>query len=388
MADEPNETPGRSTLGIHAGRKEPKVGEPVAAPLIQSSTFYGWGPEGGERRYGRMGNNPTVEAVQRTIAALEGTESALLLSSGMAATALGVLSRLEHGEHMVSSQYLYGGTWALFTEELPRRGVEITFVNPDDEGSWADALRPETKVVYLEIPTNPTLRIFDPAPVAEAAREAGAAFLVDATFASPVNLRMVEHGADLVIHSATKYLGGHSDLLAGVVAGSRQHVEEVRRLMVRYGPSADPNSAWLLDRSLRTLELRVERQNENALDLARWLEGRDEVREVIYPGLPGHPDHERASRLLDGFGGMLSMVLEGGGEAADRFMGALETALVAPSLGGVETLVSQPRYTSHLDMTPKERNAVGIPDGFVRVSVGVENVADLKRDFQRALTAG
>lgn len=378
---------GPSTRGVHAGGPERVIGEPVVTPLVQSSTFFGWGPEGGARRYARMSNNPTVEAVQEKIAALEGTDAALLLSSGMAATAMSVLSRVEQGQHVVTSQYLYGGTWAFFTEELGRRGVELTFVDPDEEGAWQRALRPETRVVYLEMPTNPTLRVFDPEPAARAAEESGATFLVDATFASPVNLRMAEHGADLVIHSATKYLGGHSDLLAGVVTGSGELVEAVRRLVVRYGPAADAHTAWLLDRSLRTLGLRVERQNRNALELARWLDERDEVRKVLYPGLPDHPDHERAARLMDGFGGMLSVVLEGGGDAADRFMGALRTAMVAPSLGGVETLVSQPRYTSHMDLTPEDREAMGIPDGFLRISVGVEDREDLQRDFARGLEA-
>lgn len=376
---------GLSTRGVHAGGPDPAPGEPVVNPIVQSATFFGWGPDEGPRRYSRMGNNPNQEVVAAKVAALEGTEAALLLASGMAATAMTVLALVRSGDHVLASTHLYGTTRLLLRDELARRGVEATFVDPEDRRGWRDAVRPTTRILFLEIPTNPTLRVFDPEPVARLARETGASFVVDATFASPVNLRMAEHGADVVLHSATKYLGGHSDLIAGVVAGDRALVEEVRRMMLLYGPAPDPHAAWLLERGMRTLSLRVERQNANALDLARWLEDRPEVSTVLYPGLTSHPDHDVARELLEGFGGMLSFVLAGGGEAADAFMGALETALVAPSLGGVETLVSQPRYTSHVDMLPTEREAVGIPDGFVRVSVGVEDVDDLRADFGRAL---
>jgi len=378
---------GPATRGIHAGAAEPEAGAPVVPPIVQSATFFYGGGAGddGPLRYSRYGNNPNQEALARKIAALEGTEASLVLGSGMAATAMTLLALAERGDHVVASRHLYGATRALMEGELPRRGIETTFVDPDEEGAWEAALRPGTRILFLEIPTNPTLRVFDPAPVAGLARERGAAFVVDATFASPVNLRMAEHGADVVLQSATKYLGGHSDLVAGVASGSREAVEAIREMMKLYGPAADPHMAWLLDRGVRTLSLRVARQNETALELARWLRERSEVERVLYPGLPGHPDHEIASRVLDGYGGMLSLVLEGGGEAADAFVEALEVALVAPSLGGVETLVSQPRYTSHVGMTREARAALGIPDGFVRVSVGVEDAADLKEDFAGAL---
>lgn len=385
--DAPSDTRGMSTRAVHAGGPEAVPGDPVVLPVVQSATFFGWGPDEGPRLYSRMGNNPNQEAVATKIAALEGTESALLLSSGMAATAMTLLALTRAGEHVVSSTHLYGTTRLLLEEELSRRGVETTFVDPDDQRAWRRAIRPSTRVLFLEIPTNPTLRVFDPAPVAEVAAQAGAAFVVDATFASPANLRMAEHGADVIVQSATKYLCGHSDVIAGSVAGDSAVVDEIRRMMLLYGPAPDPHAAWLLDRGIRTLALRVERQNASALELARWLEGRSEVSRVLYPGLPSHPDHAVASRLLDGYGGMLSMVLEGGGAAADSFMAGLETALMAPSLGGVETLVSQPRYTSHVEMTPEEREAGGIPDGFVRISVGVEDVEDLVADFARALEA-
>lgn len=257
-------------------------------------------------------------------------------------------------------------------------------MDPDD-GGWAEAIRPETKLIFIEIPTNPTLRIMDPRPVVELAHARGILVACDATFASPVNFRAASVGIDLVIQSATKYLGGHSDLIAGSVAGSRTLVDEVTRLSRLYGPALDPHTAWLLDRGVRTLDVRVARHNANGQEVAEWFESRPEVARVIYPGLRSHPDHELASELLNGFGGMVSVVLAGGGDAANRFMQRLRLALAAPSLGGVETLVSQPRFTSHVGLDEAARDAQGIPDGFVRLSIGIEAASDLIADFEQAL---
>jgi cystathionine beta-lyase/cystathionine gamma-synthase len=269
--------------------------------------------------------------------------------------------------------------------ELPRRGVETTLVDPRD-GDWEGALRPETRVIYLELPTNPTMRVPDPRPVVELARRRGITVVADVTFASPVNLRAGALGIDVVVHSATKYLGGHADIIAGVAAGPKRIIDEVNRVSRYYGPALDPHAAWLLDRGLRTLDLRVRRHNENAMKVARWLEAREDVLRVDYPGLPSHPDHAVASELLSGFGGMVGLVLKGGGAAADRFVSGLQIAIAAPSLGGVETLVSQPRYTSHVGLSAAERETGGVPDGFVRISVGVEDAEDLIADFEQALT--
>jgi cystathionine beta-lyase/cystathionine gamma-synthase len=379
---------GLATLGVHAGSPPRKPGAPVVAPLVQSSTFLGgWGEDGSKLLYTRYGNNPNQAQVSQKLAALEGTESALLLSSGMAAMAMTLLSQVGQGDHIVASRYLYGTTLALLTEEFPRRGIETTFVDPDEEGSWASALRDNSRAIVLEVPTNPTLRVFDPRVPAALARERGIVLAVDATFASPINLRCADLGVTAVIHSATKYLGGHSDLIAGVVAGSDELVRGIQELMKLYGPSPDPHMAWLLDRGLRTLDMRVRTQNQNALALAQSLEARPEVDVVHYPGLASHPDHLLATELMTGFGGMLSFVLKGGGVAADAFAGALELAMVAPSLGGVETLLCQPRFTSNLHQTLQERLALGIPDGFIRLSVGVEAVSDLVEDLERGLTA-
>jgi cystathionine beta-lyase/cystathionine gamma-synthase len=375
----------RATIAVQGVGESREPGDPLVPPIVQSSTFVGSGE--GALLYTRYGNNPTQLQVARKLAALEGTEAALVLGSGMAAVAMTCLASVRPGEHIVASEDLYGATRQLFVHELPSRGVDTTLIDPSVEGAWASAMTPRTRLVYLEVPANPTLRVHDPRIPGAVAHEAGAAFAVDATFASPVNMRCAEHGADLVIHSATKYLGGHSDLIAGVVCGSDASVERVRSMMKLYGPSIDPHSAWLLDRGLRTLELRVRAQNETALALARWLEGRGGVVRVVYPGLPSHPDHGVARELLAGFGGMLAVVVEGGAQGADRFASALEVAVVAPSLGGVETLVSQPRLTSHVGLSSEERERIGIPDGFLRFSIGVEDVEDLRDDLARGLAA-
>lgn len=378
---------GSSTLGVHGGEGDRHPGAPVVPPLVQSATFL-WGkPSDGELLYSRYGNNPNQQALARKVAALEGTRAAAVLASGMGATAMTLLALTTSGDHVVASKLLYGATQTLLGKELPRRGVETTFVEPGGGRTWREALRPRTRVLFVETPTNPTLRIVDPRPLSQLARERGIVLVMDATFASPVNLRPAELGVDVVLHSATKYLSGHSDLIAGVVAGPTELITEVTRMSRLYGPAVDPHACWLLDRGIRTLDVRMSRHNENALDLARWFEAQPQVERVFYPGLESHPDHALARELLSGFGGMLSLVLKGGGRAADRFTAALELAMVAPSLGGVETLVSQPRYTSHAALSPAELAAQGIADGFVRISVGVENVEDLRADFAQALDA-
>ncbi len=383
----PKRPRGPATLGIHGNDHQKVPGEPVVPPIVQSATFHWATPDDGELLYSRHGNNPNIVMVGRKIASLEGTEDAVALSSGMGGIAMAFLALVEAGDHIVASSHLYGATQALLTDELPRRGVETTFVSPEALDAWREAVRPNTRVFHIELPTNPTLRFFDPRPITALARLHGITVTCDATFASPVNFRSIDAGIDVVIHSATKYLGGHSDLIAGAVAGSHELVAEVTRLSRLYGPALDPNSAWLLDRGIRTLDVRVARHNTNAEAIAEWFEKREEVSATLYPGLTSHPDHEIASELMLGFGGMVSIVLKGGAEAADRFMAALSVALAAPSLGGVETLVSQPRHTSHASLSIEQRHALGIPDGFVRISVGIENVEDLIADFEQALEA-
>lgn len=384
MADNDSRGLGVATLGVHGFDEDRVPGSPVVPPITQSATFHWATPGDGELLYSRYGNNPNQVRVARKMARLEGTEAAVVLGSGMGATAMTLLALAEAGDHVVAASQLYGTTRALLETELPRRGVETTFVDPQ-RARWEEARRPETKVVFVEIPTNPTLRVLDPRPLVELAHRHSIPVVCDATFASPINLRAAQHGIDVVIQSATKYLGGHSDIIAGVVSGSRGIVDEVSRLARLYGPALDPHTAWLLDRGLRTLDVRVRRHNRNALAIAEWASRHHAIERVVYPGLASHPDHAVAAELMEGFGGMVSIVVKGGGDAADRFMRKLSVALAAPSLGGVETLVSQPRHTSHIGLSREQREELGIPDGFVRLSIGIEDPDDLISDFEQAL---
>lgn len=380
-------TAGLSTIALHGGADDhaASAGAPVAQPLFQSVNYVQEiGTEAG-LRYGRYGNTPNVELVQRRLALLEGAEDALVLSSGMGATACGLLALLRPGDHVISSSWIYGGTRRLLTEEFAGLGIEVTLVDPLDLRAWRRNLRPRTRAIFVESPVNPTCRVLDLRTVAQLSAEMGLALVVDSTFASPINFRPLEHGADVVIQSTTKYLNGHHDVLGGAVMGTASYIEEVRRKMILWGQAADPFACWLLERGLKTLAVRVERQNENALRLARWCSEHPAFGRVHYPGLPDHPDHAVAAATLDGFGGMMALELAGGGEAADRFVRRLTLVRHAASLGGVDSLFSEPRYSSHAHMTSEERAAVGIPDGFLRVSVGLENVEDLIADFERAL---
>ena len=382
----PHSSGGPSTRAIHAGGAAPRVGAPVVSPIVPSTTFYSDPSGQGEVLYTRYGNGPNQRLLEERLCALEGSEDALVFCSGMAAMACGLLSLLRAGDHVVATDAIYGGTRALLADELSRLGIETTFVDLF-AADWAHALRPNTRVVLGETVSNPVLRVLDLRAVAEAAHAHGAAVVVDATFASPVNHRALEHGADLVMHSATKYLGGHTDVTAGVLAGSGERIAQARRRARVWGPVLDPHGAWLLERGMKTLALRMERHNANGMEVARWAEGHPGVARVHYPGLPSHPDHAVAKRMLDGFGGMVGIEVRGGGAAAERFVRALRLAKLAPSLGGVETLVSEPRFTSHAAMTPEARAAAGIRDGFMRVSLGIEDAADIIADLDQALRA-
>ncbi|HET9134467.1 MAG TPA: PLP-dependent aspartate aminotransferase family protein [Gemmatimonadales bacterium] len=377
--------PGLSTRAIHGLPHRLPDGAPAVTPIYQSATFAN--PIGSTRevQYTRYGNNPNQESLAERYAALEGAERAIFVASGMAATALAHLAVLRPGDHLVSSRWIYGGTRVLFDTELVQHGIEITYVDPDHPRDWRDAIRPNTRAIFIEALTNPLMRVVDIALVAQAAKERGLALLVDATFASPVNCRPLEHGADIVITSATKYLNGHSDVIAGAIAGSANVIDEVTRLMRLWGPSIDPHAAWLVERGLKTLALRVERANANAMAVATWAATRPEFAAVHYPGLTTHPDHALATRQFDGFGGMVGLVLHGGAAAAARFLAHLKVITHAPSLAGVESLISEPRLTSHKALAPEERAALGIPDGFLRLSCGCEDAADLIADLEAAL---
>ena len=379
--------PRLGTLSVHGGvdKSVRDVDAPVVQPLFQSVNFIQELASAEGLRYPRYGNAPNAEVVQRRVAAIEGAEASAVLASGMGATACALLALLRPGDHVVASAWIYGGTRALLEQEFATLGIDVTLVDPLEPRVWRKAARKQTRVIFLESPVNPTCRVLDLEGVAVVTKQAGIALVVDSTFASPVNLRPLEHGADVTIHSATKYLNGHHDVLAGVVCGSAPYIEEVRRKMTLWGQAPDPFACWLLERGLKTLELRVLRQNESAMRIARWSEEHEGIARVWYPGLETHPDHEVARRLMDGFGGMLGIQLAAGTKGTERFLRRLRLFRHAPSLGGVESLVSEPRFTSHAEVTPAEREAIGIPDGFLRLSVGIESADDLIADLEQAL---
>jgi len=354
-------------------------------PIYQSSTFTNPIGSGEEVMYTRYGNNPNQLELARKYALLEQAESAVFVSSGMAATALAHLAVLRPGDHLVSSSWIYGGTRRLFDEEFGRFGIEITYVNPDQPRLWRRSCRKSTRAFFVETPTNPTMRLLDLTPMSRIAEEYGLALLVDATFASPINFRPIEHGADVVITSATKYLNGHSDVIAGAVAGSTSIIEEVTRLMTLWGQSIDPHAAWLVDRGMRTLAVRMARHNANGLAVAQWAEQHPAISGVHYPGLPSHPEHRYAGKALDGYGGMVGLEIKGGVKAVERFLKKLKVITHAPSLAGVESLISEPRLTSHRRLTEEQRAKMGVPDGFVRLSCGLEDAEDLIADLEQAL---
>jgi cystathionine beta-lyase/cystathionine gamma-synthase len=376
---------GPSTIAIHGTPHRRPDWSPVAPSLHQSSTFVNPIGSDDEVLYSRYGNNPNQVELAKKYALLEGADSAIFVSSGMGATALAHLAVLRPGDHLISSTWIYGGTQRLFDEELGRYGIEVTYVGPDQVRLWRKSVRKATRAIFVETPTNPLMRVVDLGPIAYLAQEHGLALLVDATFASPINFRPLEHGADVVITSATKYLNGHSDVIAGVVAGSASFVEEVNRLMRLWGQAIDPHAAWLIDRGMRTLAVRMERHNSNGMAVAQWAEQQPGIAKVHYPGLPSHADHAHAKSVLAGFSGMVGLELKGGAKAAERLLKRLKLITHAPSLAGVETLISEPRLTSHKGIGPEGRAKIGIPDGFLRLSCGLEDAADIIGDLEQGL---
>lgn len=376
---------------IHAGEPRPRIAGAVVAPIFQSSTFaHSSDPSAAagdyhDLRYLRLSNSPTHQALHAKLAVLEGAEAGLVAASGMAAITTTLLAVLRSGDHVIAQRCLYGGTHDFMTQDLAALGISVTFVGGDDRESWAQAVRPTTRVFYCESLTNPTLELADLRGIAGFARERGLISMIDNTFATPVNLRPVALGFDLVLHSATKYLNGHSDLVAGAVMGRAELVATVHRKLNHLGGSLDPHAAFLLQRGLKTLAVRVRHHNASALALARMLAAHPRVQRVRYPGLTDHPAHARARELLTGFGGMFSFEPHGGAAVAHAVIAALRLPVEAPSLGGPETLVTRPAATSHVGLDPATRESLGITDALVRVSVGLEDADDLCEDFTQAL---
>ncbi|MGD2115626.1 MAG: PLP-dependent aspartate aminotransferase family protein [Acidobacteriota bacterium] len=391
MSDRRDHEPPRSieTRVIHAGQMPSDMEGAVVMPTFQSAMYRDTPGVDAEPRYIRYSNTPNHRYLHGKLAELLGAEDALVTGSGMAAISSALLSVLGAGDRVLVQRSLYGGTYGFVTHHLPRWGIDVTLIDADDPGSWAAELTDRTKAIYLESISNPTMRVGALDEAVAFAREHGLVSMVDNTFATPVNFRPLEIGFDLELHSATKYLNGHSDLVAGVLAGPERLMRPALETLRGLGGSLEPDGCFLLDRGLKTLALRVRHQNGSALTLARALEKHRAVRRVHYPGLESHPDHERATHLFSGdgggYGGMLAFELDGGADAAQAFMGRLTLPVVAPSLGGVESLVTRPVATSHRTIPRQEREAMGVTDEMIRVSVGIEGTDDLVADFLNAL---
>lgn len=369
---------------VHAG--EPRFGGAVAMPIFQTSTFlYEGATDYHATRYARLSNTPNHEALHRKLAVVENAEKAVVAASGMAAISAALLTVLRSGEHVLALDCPYGGTRNFLVEDLPRFGIDCTFIDPCDPISWAAALRPATRAIYMESITNPLMQVPDLRAAVEFAREHHLVSIVDNTFTSPFNFRPAEIGFDLSLHSATKYLNGHSDVAAGAAVGRADLVERVHKLLNHLGGSLDPHACFLLHRGMKTLALRMARHNESGLRIARFLDEHPAVSAVYYPGLATSAGHERARELFAGFGGMMSFELVGGLEAAERLLERVTIPVVAVSLGGVESLIIRPAVTAYANVPAAERRALGVTDGLVRLSVGIEDAGELIADLRQAL---
>lgn len=375
------DAPRLDTLFVRGGEPHPGPGEPVVFPVHQSATF----AVGEPLRYARLGNTPTHEVLHAKLALLEGAEAALSTSSGMAALACAILGCVRAGERVLALEGLYGGTHALLAKQIAPLGIEVVLVPADEPEAWAGAIDERTRLFLLESTTNPLCRVPDLEAARDLGRRRGVLTLIDNTFPSPLGFRAAEFGFDLVAHSATKYLNGHSDLIAGALCGRSEPLERARSALALLGGALDPHAAFLLLRGTKTLPVRLERQSRSALELAHRLEAHPLVRVVHHPGLAAHPDHARAARLFRGFGAMLSFEPVGGEAAARRFLDALGLFVHAPSLGGVESLAVRPAESSHRGMSAEELARLGVSGALVRLSIGLEDVRDLADDLEQAL---
>ena len=380
------------TESVHGNKDFEKRNAPMAQPIYQTSTFQVTDSDQQLRAtttdmfYTRYGN-PTHTAVESTIAQLESADAALLFASGMNAITTSILALVKSGDHIVAQRDIYGGVTKFLSTWLPKLGIETTFVDTTDYNQHVRAIRPNTKLLYLETPTNPTLRVVDIRKAVAIAREHKLISMIDSTFATPINTRPAEFGIDLVLHSGTKYFGGHTDLICGVAAGRRDLIDQIRGTRTTLGGSMDPHAAFLLLRGIKTLAVRVERQNESALRIAEFLSQHAKVRSVNYPFLKDHPQRALAIEQMKGGGGVLSFEVEGSGDDAKKVSESMRLFALAPSLGGVESLVSLPVLTSHAMISPEHRKQMGVTEQMIRLSVGIENVNDLIADLDQALAA-
>ncbi len=371
-----------STLAVHAGEISPRIEGAISMPVFQSANFE-FHDEGdyANIKYARLNNTPNHLALHAKLAALENGEDALVLASGMAAISTTLLALLSKGDRILTQKTLYGGTFSLLAQELARFGIEADVAADEN---WEAKIRPETRMIYAETISNPLMEVPDFQKVLATARKHKLISVIDNTFASPVNFKPIDLGFDLSLHSATKYLNGHSDLIAGCVIGSKARIKTISHTAAHLGATLDPHGCSLLHRGLKTLGVRVERQNQTALRLADFLSHHENVATVNYPGLPSHPAHSRAREYFKGFGGMLSFELKNPSQV-ESFLGRLKIPVLAASLGGVESLVIIPARSSHLSLTAEERRQSGITDGLIRFSTGLEGADDLIADLKQAL---
>ena len=380
----------QETEAVRGGTDLSRKNGPLATPIYQTSTFEVTDNEQQLRAtptdmfYTRYGN-PTNTVAEKAVAELEGADAALVFSSGMNAITTTIMALLKSGDHIVAQRDIYGGTNKFLTQWLPKFGVETTFVDTVEYDQHENAIRPNTKLLYLESPTNPTLRVVDLKRVAAIGKQHRLLTMIDSTFATPINQRPIEFGIDLVMHSGTKYFAGHSDLICGIIAGRADLIELIHNTRTTLGGNMDPHAAWLLLRGIKTLALRVQRHNLNALRVAHFLVKHPKVRSVNYPLLDGHPQHRLALEQLQGGGGMVSFEVDGSGEDACRLSEALKLFTLAPSLGGVDSLVSIPVLTSHAMISAQDRAKMGVTEQLIRLSVGIENADDLIADLEQAL---
>lgn len=374
------------TKVIHAGEPQPRINGAVSMPIFQTAMFeYKDEASYHDVKYIRLNNLPNQIVVSQKLAALENGEAAQVMGSGMAAITTTLLTVLKAGDHLLAQDCLYGGTYDFVNKDLKDFGISFDFIDGNDPSSWASKLKPNTKAIYVESMSNPLLQVVDLKAVVGFAKANNLLSIIDNTFPSPVNFRAAEFGFDLTLHSCTKYLNGHSDIVAGAVIGSAKLVEKITHKLNHLGGSLDPHAAFLLHRGIKTVALRVRHQNESALKIAQFLSSHPKVTKVNYPGLETHPNYQRAKELFAGFGGMMSFELKGGVDASIDFMKKVAIPVKAPSLGGVETLMTLPARTSHSGMSPEEREKAGISDALIRLSVGIEATEDLIEDFEQAL---
>ena len=371
---------------IHGGAM-PMILDSVSMPIFQSSTF-AMHKESSyhDLKYIRLNNTPNQTVLAKRIALLEDGEAAVVTASGMAAISAVLLSTLRSGDHALALKGLYGGTHTFFSDELPGLGIEVDFVDGNDPKEWANKIKDNTKVFYAESITNPLLEVVDLEAITKFSRDRDLVSIIDNTFATPVFFKPLSIGFDVVVHSCTKYLNGHNDIVAGAIIANQELVQNSTAMLNHLGGSLDPHACFLLERGMKTLPLRLRQQSHNALALATFLEEQPQITKVHYPGLPTHPAHERAARLFGGFGGVLSFEIEGGAQVADELLDEVSIPTLAPSLGGVETLIVRPAASSHLGMSAKDRSAMGITDGLIRVALGIEATDDLLEDFAQALS--